>query len=490
MWSPDPYKNLKIGGDNGTQTVPKIAATSDGGCFIAWFANIKGNYDVYLQRLDKRGNTWQNWDVKGLCISNKPSMDHITDYDLIVDDKDNAVVVFSDIRQGKDSLNVYAYKVDSDKKFLWGKDGIVVTEGTGFNASPKVAQTTNGSYAVAWVGDSNMLEYVQIQMLLPDGGLGSHISIPGQTSGDSTFFPQVVGAKNGNFIVSWVSSSGDPMNYENRIFTQKYTSECNPLWGGNPVPILDLKVFPPYEWPGLQYDGDGGAFYYWHDYRDGKHFNSYVQHLTTDGTAQFPKNGAEVSKNAQFNHFYPVLSYSPDSGDAGDVSVFWREQKIGGGRPMEGIYAQKFSSTGERLWSDNGKQIIPIQEMSIGYLRNTTSAAGTVLYYEVDATSGGLQDYIKVTGVNNNGRSLWKHKTMLVSGLVPGVSNQKCYLNVSVTKQRMGIAVWSGGPNCGGSIFAQNVNSNGTLGPSTHHWRYLPQRPRKVPFILHEEAGE
>ncbi len=56
LWSPDSTANLQICDLTGEQVLPKIAATSDGGCFISWFDQRSGSYCVYLQRLDYQGN--------------------------------------------------------------------------------------------------------------------------------------------------------------------------------------------------------------------------------------------------------------------------------------------------------------------------------------------------------------------------------------------------------------------------------------------------
>lgn len=55
QWSQDPAQNLGIGVSTGDQAIPKICATSDGGCYISWFDNRSGDYCVYMQRLNSVG---------------------------------------------------------------------------------------------------------------------------------------------------------------------------------------------------------------------------------------------------------------------------------------------------------------------------------------------------------------------------------------------------------------------------------------------------
>ncbi len=69
QWSADPNVNLAIGDRPGAQVQPKIVATSDGGCYISWFDNSTGGYDVYLQRLDAEGN--ELWLHNGILLADR-----------------------------------------------------------------------------------------------------------------------------------------------------------------------------------------------------------------------------------------------------------------------------------------------------------------------------------------------------------------------------------------------------------------------------------
>ena len=66
-WSPDPAVNLAIADRTGEQTQPKVRATADGGCYISWFDNSTGGYDVYLQRIDAAGN--EQWAHNGILLA-------------------------------------------------------------------------------------------------------------------------------------------------------------------------------------------------------------------------------------------------------------------------------------------------------------------------------------------------------------------------------------------------------------------------------------
>lgn len=116
QWSSDSSVNLKISDQSGEQSLPKIALTSDGGCFIAWFDSRSGSYAVYLQRLNAQGV--KQFALDGLLISSNPQSSSLVDWDMIADDSNNAVIVFTDTRNGS-SINPFAYRVSSQGNFLW-----------------------------------------------------------------------------------------------------------------------------------------------------------------------------------------------------------------------------------------------------------------------------------------------------------------------------------------------------------------------------------
>jgi len=168
QWSPDSTLNLTICDLSGEQVLPKIVPTSDGGCFISWFDTRSGSYCVYLQRLDYQGNPQLGDD--GVLVSDQPQMSWIVDYSMAVDGSDNAVLAFSDERNGSGELDVSVYKVSSSGEFLWGDDGICLSNPSvpGFEPNPVVAVTDQGNCVFAW-GKSEDTDYLVFQKLSPSG---------------------------------------------------------------------------------------------------------------------------------------------------------------------------------------------------------------------------------------------------------------------------------------------------------------------------------
>lgn len=169
QWSSDPLRNLGVAVAANDQVTPKMVATSDSGCYISWFDSRSGGYCMYLQRLNAAGVP--QWAPNGLLISSHPQMTSLVDYDLAVDQSDNAVVVFSDIRNGgTNDLDVFAYKISPAGAFLWGADGVGLspTVNTDFEPAAKVTATTAGNFVFAWM-KSGTTDILCLQKLSSSG---------------------------------------------------------------------------------------------------------------------------------------------------------------------------------------------------------------------------------------------------------------------------------------------------------------------------------
>ena len=129
------------------------------GLYIAWFDHASGNYDVYLQLLDRLGN--EQWDHNGILISDHAQNSWLVDWDLIVDSQDNVVLVFPDARDGTD-LDIHAYKLGPGGEMLWGDHGVTLSENDDYEPSPRVTEASDGDLVFAWaripdVGDGHIL---------------------------------------------------------------------------------------------------------------------------------------------------------------------------------------------------------------------------------------------------------------------------------------------------------------------------------------------
>ncbi len=455
QWSADPSVNLKVSDLSGEQVLPKIAKTNDGGCYIVWFDQRSGSYHVYLQKFNSAGVP--QFAADGLLISSNPQSSSLVNYDMIADDSNNAIIVFTDTRSG--TVNPFAYKISPAGTFLWGPNGVTLTDSAGtFQPNPKVAQTSDGSYVVTWIW-STTPQKVAMQKLNNTGvkqwGAGP-IKLAGGP-GETFTYPSLVRSDAGSVIMMWTKYTGtfiSPGNY--RLFTQKFSSAGSPVWNGTQDTVYHLGNVTGFFVPSIYSDGNNGAFYVWQDDRSSTNTQtSYVQRFNSAGVPQFPVNGSASSTEAATNKFSAAIAYAPSTGE---TFMFWKHTNSL--QSMQGVYGQKFNSAGVRQWTDNGKVFLPLGTDEVITMTAAALDTNIHLYYNLGIGSGNQN--IKALKTGTSGVMQW-------GGIItPGSStSSKGGLVGTLNSTRMSIVAWSDGRLDGGGIYAQNINPNGTFGGPT-----------------------
>jgi len=449
QWSSDSLLNLQICDLAGDQTIPKIAATSDGGCFISWFDSRDSGYCLYLQRLNELGEVQFTED--GLLISAHTQQSWLVDYDMAVDGNDNAVVVFSDVRNPGSDLDVSAYMISSDGSFLWGPDGICLSDTTvpGFEPAPKVAVTGNGNCVFTW-GRSDLEDVLIFQKISPAGDkLWGDWGISITDAAADLSSPDVVAAGEDSVIVLWKSSTGSFPMQVTHLYTQKFSDLGTGIWEDTYIQIYNSGAITPWSFPEVISDGAGGAIYSWYDAPGTSIFNSWVQHIDAEGTMLFPMNGAQASTNSTDR-----LHMNPSAACDGDqVFVFWVETN--GNQSQFGLYGQKFSAAGDRLWTDSGLELLPLGSSQISYVRTLSDASGLYIGYLI----GSVETAVGSFRTDCDGSVTWGPTTLSAASL-----GGKGDLGACGGYGESAYFTWQDARNESG-IYAQNINQDGSMGP-------------------------
>ncbi len=453
QWSADSLQNLEVCDLSGEQSLPKVATTSDGGCFVSWFDSRSGSYCLYLQRIDAGGN--ELFDPDGLLISDHSQQSWLVDYDMAVDGGDNAVIVFSDTRNTPDELDVSAYMISSEGTFLWGADGVCLSDPseTSFEAAPTVAVTPDGNSIFAW-GVSGSDDTITFQKLSPDGDRlwgdwGISVVDP---SGDLSM-PNVVPSGQDDAIVLYKRSTGS-YPYQTTVLYAGLLDASGPWgWSEGSVLVYDSGHMSPWTVPGIVSDGEGGAVMSWYDSVDLSTFEVWVQHIDSAGNLFFPPNGAQASTNSNNRlHMYPSAIYNP--GD-GFTYVFWVETNDN--QNMFGVYGQKFSSTGNRLWIESGAQLVSLGSSQISFVSLLGDPDGMYVAY---LRGSGITS-VRTHRILYNGWQEWGPVTLSAASM-----GGKDDLVLSPGCWGSGILAWCDYREDYG-IYAQNINPDGTMGLPT-----------------------
>ncbi len=452
QWPSDPAENLALADHPSEQVLPLIAGTSDGGCYVGWFDLSSGNYDVYLQRLDAAGV--EQWPHNGIVISNRPQDSMLTGWDLMCDQEDHCVLVFSDVRSG--DLDVQAYRVAPDGAKVWGVDGISLSTGSGYEPSPAVTQATNGDLVFVWgrypdVGDGT----IQMQRVTPAGTLlfpagGMAVVTP---TGEDPAFPDVVRSLDGSVIVSWVRDIRTFMS-NRHLRAQRFAADGSPVWMSQ-VNIFDGGVLPLGYWPEIMSDEAGGCVAWWHRSASNM-YNGFVQRLNAAGTELFPHNGVAVSTVTTRHHIDPACAFVPSTGE---IFLFWNERNSA--QSQWGIYGQRISVAGVRMWNDAGLELLPVNSTYKSYTRAVPLGDGAVCFTADEPTGSYGDERLIAWRLNAAGAMLWGAAPVVVSSVL----STKYRLPVIIDAQGTSKIVWEDDRNGTPDIYGQNVNADGTLGP-------------------------
>lgn len=458
QWTNNVGLNSATCDTTGEQATPKIASTSDGGCYIMWFDNRSGNYSVYLQKYDAAG--YKLFPDKGLLVSSHTQSSSLQDFNIDVDASDNAVLVFTDRRNGT-ILNPFAYLISPTGAFLWGPDGVSLTDSTGISQNiPVVAATSDGHYVFAWTYGSSPTR-IAMQRLnaagVPQWG-SNPIKLRG-TGSEHFNFMRIVKSDAGSVIMNWDAYTGNLVTTSTiKIFIQKFSPTGSIMWSNPQDTIQNLgRVsgigFIPY----LVSDGQNGAVITWVDDRDANSRQSvWTQRINSSGVIQFPKNGSEGTTDAVDNHFSPTVTFLPQTNE---TVMFWHETN-GGQTVQGGLYGQKFDAAGNRQWSDNGKEFKAMDNNQLSFLSAYSKDTNVVVCY-TESLFGSGNALVKATRTGPSGEFHWSGNIVTVSSVLSAKIRKQ-----SVTDKNNGqtVATWSDNRSGTGDIYSQNIKLNGDAG--------------------------
>jgi hypothetical protein len=454
QWSNNPAVNLTVCDTTGEQALAKIGSTSDGGSYVSWFDTRSGSYVVYLQRLDPMGN--KLWAPNGLVVSSNTQDTWITDYDLLVDDNDNAIIAFSDIRNSG-NLNPFVYAISPNGSFLWGANGIDLNPTADFQANPKLAKTDDGNIVVAWI-ISGSTSQIGLQKISPAGAkLWGTNPIILQSATEGYNYPDVVTSDSSGVIVFHTATTGSFPAQTVKLRAKKITSSGTISWNAN---IQDLGRIAAFTVPEVYSDNMNGGLISWHDDRDLNNLQSaFVQRVSSSGSLYFPVNGSEASLKASRHKFNPVCAFDNATNE---TFVFWMETEPD--QNQNGISGQKLSSNGTRQWTDDAKIFKDLSvpfTTSISYLTSEMGNGRAYLFY-LEGSAAGTSDKVEGFACNSSGDFLWTGNFTILSN----PTSDKLQLVSTVDIYKNCKLAWGDNRNDAGGIFAQDINPDGELGNS------------------------
>lgn len=445
QWSEDAMENLQISDMTGEQVISKTALCPNGDYYIGYFSSEDGNYNVRLQRLDNQGN--KLWEENGILVSDHPSMTWLTDWDMIADHENHAILTWQDIRS-EGNNNTVAYRIAPDGTFVWGEDGIMLSNSTAFDAAPKVTVTDVNNAVFAWQAENVII----IQKISPDGN--KQWGEWGITfSSDNTYsWPQLLPVGDDEIILKFYDDSGPVWAPTRHLLAQKFDADGEAVWPSITVINDEGNIQAWHQILSFINDGNDGFYIAWHDFTlSGTQASAWIQHVDSNGQVQFETNGLLLSTRINFNQFYPSVA-KPEN-DV-NVYVYWRE--VNGEQNQWGIYGQKVSPEGNRIWGDEGKIIYVVGgEAYYPYLADAVDEDVVILYENGS-------DQLKAARIDSNGSFVWEPSVVAVSDN----TSAKVHLSASAFDGNQWVFAWEDSRSGNDDIYAQNLNKNGSIGVS------------------------
>lgn len=447
QWSNNPEDNLKLTSQTGDQVIPKIALCPNGDYYVGYFSLESGNYNVRLQRLDNQGNIL--WADNGLLISDHPSMTWLTDWEMEADHENHAILSWQDIRLGG-ANNTVAYRISPEGDFVWGADGIQLSNSDAFDVAPKITVTASNNAIFAWQSDNVII----MQKISPSGEkLWGENGIT-QTHTNNLSWPQLMPVGNDEVIMKYYVDSGPSWAPTRHIYAQRFDANGTAVWT-SPALVSNagsiqawLQILP------MINDGNDGFYISWHDYRiSGTAATSWLQHINSQGQAVFQANGVQLSNLDDANQFYTDLAKPANDPN---VYVYWNE--VSGDQNLWGIFGQKIAPDGSLLWGSSGKEIFPVTTQALLPQEAFSVENDVVLVYE--HYYNGTQTSLRAVRLNNEGAFVWQPSELLVST----AQSNKVHLDIAAYDGKQWVLSWEDDRTGDVELFAQNIGAAGTLG--------------------------
>ncbi len=461
QWSTNPQQNNQISTSGSGAALPYIVTHPGGTSYISWFSpGSGGDYYPYIQKLDVEG--YIKWASSGIQVSSHPSMTWITDYSLAISPDTSVFIAFQDMRAtGND---IFVYKISPSGTFLWGNDGVQLSNNPDFEADPVMAVHPDGSVVVAWPRTPNTGDAtIELQRLNKNGQKQWNPDLIISESGFNCTWPRILPDENGNTTVIYYKEWGPYWAPNRNILAQKYDPGGNPLW--IPGPVLFTGAMPLYVHPLVASDGLGGTYVCWFYEKVANHLSTFVQHVDQNGNVTIGSGGVEVNPDLSTLHLEPAIACDTSSHE---LYVFWRETDLN--QNYCGLYGQKVSLDGTLGWGPNGKMFVPVSSKNVILVNVTALPGGVVAGYLYDDWGGTTQQKVRAIRVDSVGNTVWSNVLRDVSTQQSGKGDLSSdpFMNGQI------LYSWSDDRISGGEIFAQNICENGDLGPVNYDFTLSP----------------
>lgn len=257
-----------------TQLNPKIESDGLGGAIITWQDKRNNvDYDIYAQRIDNNGVI--QWAVDGVVICN--FINTQSNPRIEPDGANGAIIGWIDKRNAIDN-NIYGQRINSAGVVQWNANGNIICGASGSQSALDIKYIGTSGTVFSWKDSRTATTSIYVQLVSLSGAVQLANDGVLISSGLRSNNPNVVSDKQNGCIIAWQDSSGTGWD----IKTQRLDASGTVLWQSGGVTVSNASND---QINAVQVsDNNGGAIYFWEDYRNAVDYNIYAHHLYSTGS--------------------------------------------------------------------------------------------------------------------------------------------------------------------------------------------------------------
>lgn len=416
QWTTDVMNNTTLNNNPGSKFSTVVAPGLNGKVYIAWLEANPPLVTVKMQLVNADGTLC--WDPQGLTISDSSENESLIPLNITSDDDGNAYIVWYDSENGINGL--HGSKISPTGDFLWGTEGVnIYLTGSHYVANTSICLSDVGNLMIVSEmisltgGEKN---YVLYQKLGNNGAISWIIPVMIDDSVFNCCKPKLVSSGPDGCIVSFTKFDGVLVNGTVNLWAQKFDENGNTLFG-NGVEIFNQGNMTPMQGYDAISGGNDDMLIAWHNYAyDSPKPEAYIQHISSEGLLSW-SHGVILTTDPMVYSEMPMIAGKNQNGE---TVIFWKRTNVVNNIPMvTEIYAQKISSSGDRLWTDFGKKIIPNPDTTTTFIINDAFISDNLSFLVYDRTHiedlSTMWNKIFAVGIDLNGEPFWQDTSINLS---------------------------------------------------------------------------
>jgi len=425
----------------GTQWYPKLASDHQNGAIITWADSRGGNYDIYAQRVNTRGE--KIWQQEGVRVCEAPGnqlQPIITNYrDLGV------VIAWEDYRNS--FSKIYLQFVDSGGGLVWHRDGVEAAA-SAYPQKMPILSSSEKEITIVWEDYRLGRPAIFSQRFNQQGkALWIASGVGASKLGISQMSPLLSNLSNGKTLVAWQGKEGETENW--KIYAQIINSKGETEWGDGK---LIAKGEKGQEMLAVAVSPKANKFVAVWQANKGRSFDIYAQQMSAGGNSFWGSEGllvnASVGNVAQQNA--KIINDGFDN-----YIVCWEDARSG----YYDIYLQKVSGDADLLWEKEGIAVTSLPFSSINPRIVGDGLGGVYVVWEDFRNNNSPNVYSQ--HINIDGKISWEKNGIRVCN----DSFLQMSPDVALSNDGGAIIVWKDSdPQTGSNdIMAQKVSASGGL---------------------------